>query len=64
MLTYGSKSWVMTKRIKSKVEAVEMKFLRRVRGVTLRDRVRSAQIREELKISPVTYFIEKPQLSW
>lgn len=63
-LTYGSESWVLTKRMKSKLEAVEMKYLRKVKGVTLRDRVRSATIREELEVIPVTEFIEKRQLSW
>lgn len=64
ILTYGSESWVMSNRMKGKIEAVEMKYLRRVKGVTLRDRVRSAEIREELEVKPVTEFIEKRQLSW
>lgn len=64
ILTYGCESWVMSRRIKARVAASEMKFLRRVKGVSLRDRIRSKQIREELEIEDIMEFIEKRQLSW
>ncbi|TWW77646.1 hypothetical protein D4764_12G0010360 [Takifugu flavidus] len=47
-LTYGHELWVMTERTRSQVQAAEMSFLRRVTGLSLRDRVRSSAIREEL----------------
>jgi len=34
-LTYGHESWVITERILSQVQAAEMRFLRKVHGVTL-----------------------------
>ncbi|TWW71090.1 hypothetical protein D4764_17G0005730 [Takifugu flavidus] len=37
-LTYGHELWVMTKRTRSRVQAAEMSFLRRVAGLSLRDR--------------------------
>lgn len=64
ILTYASESWVLDTRTKSRLEAVEMKYLRRVKGITLRDHIRSQQIREELDIQPLTNFIQKKQLSW
>uniref|UniRef100_A0A8C6KI17 Reverse transcriptase domain-containing protein n=1 Tax=Nothobranchius furzeri TaxID=105023 RepID=A0A8C6KI17_NOTFU len=48
ILTYGRELWVMTKRTRSRIQAAEMSFLRRVAGLSLRDRVRSSDIREGL----------------
>ena len=60
-LTYGE-LWVMTKRIKSRIQAAEMSFLRRVVGRSLRDRVRSSIILEELGVEPLLLHIERSQL--
>ena len=38
--------WVMTKSIRSQVQAAEMSFLRWVAGISLRDRVRSSVTRK------------------
>ncbi|KAK0144605.1 Craniofacial development protein 2 [Merluccius polli] len=46
-LTYGHELWVMTERTRSRVQAAEMSFLRRVARLSRRDRVRSSVIREE-----------------
>lgn len=64
ILTYGAESWVLSERQKNKIQAAEMKYLRRVKGITLKDRIRSTQIREELKVKPMMEFIEQKQLSW
>lgn len=64
ILTYGCESWVLTQRQKSKVQATEMKFLRRIKGVTKRDKIRNVRIREELEVSAVSDFIEQRQLGW
>ncbi|KAK0132400.1 Craniofacial development protein 2 [Merluccius polli] len=52
-LTYGHELWVMTERTRSWVQAAKMSFLRRVAGLSLRDRVRSSVIREELGVDPL-----------
>ncbi len=52
-LTYGHELWVMTERTRSRIQAAEMSFLRRVAGRSLRDRVRSSVTREELKVEPL-----------
>ncbi|KAK3544073.1 hypothetical protein QTP86_001044 [Hemibagrus guttatus] len=48
-LTYGHELWVMTERVRSRIQAAEMSCLRRVVGRSLRDRVRSSVTREELE---------------
>ncbi|KAJ8015855.1 hypothetical protein DPEC_G00000750 [Dallia pectoralis] len=54
----------MTERTRSRVQAAEMGFLRKVAGLSLRDRVRSSVIREELGVEPLLLCIERSQLRW
>ena len=63
-LTYGHELWVVTERMRSRVQAAEMSFLRRAAGFSLRDRVRSSAIREELRVEPLLLHIERSQLRW
>ncbi|KAK7944758.1 hypothetical protein WMY93_000486 [Mugilogobius chulae] len=63
-LTYGHELWVMTERKRSRIQAVEMSFLRRVAGRSLRDRVRSSVTREELGVEPLLLHVERGQLRW
>ncbi|KAK3528421.1 hypothetical protein QTP86_034238 [Hemibagrus guttatus] len=63
-LTYGHELWVMTERVRSRIQAAEMSFLRRVAGRSLRDRVRSSVTREELGVEPLLFHIERGQLRW
>ncbi|KAK3515128.1 hypothetical protein QTP70_007237 [Hemibagrus guttatus] len=63
-LTYGHELWVMTERVRSRIQAAEMSFLRRVAGRSLRDRVRSSDTREELGVEPLLLHIERGQLRW
>ncbi|KAK3524132.1 hypothetical protein QTP70_018031, partial [Hemibagrus guttatus] len=63
-LTYGHELWVMTERVRSRIQAAEMSFLRRVAGRSLRDRVRSSVTREELGVQPLLLHIERGQLRW
>uniref|UniRef100_A0A8C6LDH0 Reverse transcriptase domain-containing protein n=1 Tax=Nothobranchius furzeri TaxID=105023 RepID=A0A8C6LDH0_NOTFU len=64
ILTYGHELWVMTERTRSRIQAAEMSFLRRVAGLSLRDRVRSSDIREGLGVEPLLLRIERSQLRW
>jgi len=63
-LTYGHKLWVVTERMRSPIQAAKMCFLRRVAGLSLRDRVRSSNIRTELRIEPLLLRVERSQLRW
>ena len=47
ILLYGSECWTMNTVHKSRVEAAEMRVLRVIRGISLRDRVRSERIRTD-----------------
>ena len=64
ILTYGHESWVMTERVRSQVQASEMRFVRRMEGVTLFHKVRSSEIRKSLNIEPLLLRIERSQLRW
>ncbi|TWW67219.1 hypothetical protein D4764_02G0002600 [Takifugu flavidus] len=64
VLTYGHQRWVMTERTRSRIQAAEMSFLRRVAGLSLRDRVRSFDIREGLGVEPLLLHLERSQLGW
>ncbi|KAJ4429720.1 hypothetical protein ANN_21924 [Periplaneta americana] len=50
VLTYGSESWIIKERDKSKLQTAEMRCLRRVKGCTRRDLIRNEDIRKELNI--------------
>jgi len=47
-----------------RIKAAEMSFLRRVAGLSLRDRVRSSDIRRELGVEPLLVHVERSQLRW
>ncbi|XP_051775984.1 uncharacterized protein LOC127526050 [Erpetoichthys calabaricus] len=63
-LTYGHELWVVTERTRSRIQAAEMSFLRRVSGLSLKDRVRSSVIREGLRLEPLLLRIERSQMRW
>ncbi|KAI3356330.1 hypothetical protein L3Q82_017556, partial [Scortum barcoo] len=61
----GAESKVKAPRFTDRwIQAAEMSFLRRVAGRSLRDRVRSSVIREELGVEPLLLHIERSQLRW
>ena len=47
-LLYGSETWTLQKRHINKLQAVEMRYLRKVEGVTRMDKVRSDDIRRKI----------------
>ncbi|XP_051789808.1 uncharacterized protein LOC127529636 [Erpetoichthys calabaricus] len=63
-LTYGHELWVVPERTRSRIQAAEMSFLRRVSGLSLKDRVRSSVIREGLRVEPLLLRIERSQMRW
>ena len=68
ILTYGNEFWVMTERVRSQVQASEMRFLRRIEGVTLQYLtecvLRSSEIQKSQKIEQLLLRIERSQLRW
>jgi len=64
-LTYGHELWVVTERMSgSRIQVAKMSFLRRVAGLSLRDRVRSSDIRRELGVESLLLRVERSQLRW
>uniref|UniRef100_A0A8C6Q6L6 Reverse transcriptase domain-containing protein n=1 Tax=Nothobranchius furzeri TaxID=105023 RepID=A0A8C6Q6L6_NOTFU len=63
-LTYDHELWVVTERTRLRIQVAEMSFLRRVAGLSLRDRVRSSVILEGLGVDPLLLPIERSQLRW
>ena len=64
ILTYGHECWIMNEKVRSRVQAAEMGFLRRISGLTLLDKVKSADIREFLNIESLLLRLERSQLRW
>ena len=62
-LTYSRECWVMNEKVRSRVQAAEMGFLRRISGLTLLDKVKSADIRESLRIESLLLRLERSRLS-
>jgi len=60
ILTYSHEPWVMTERILSQMQAAEMRFFRRVHGVTLRDNVCSCEMRRTLNVQPRLLRVMRP----
>ena len=63
-LTYGHDLLVVTERMRLRMQAAEMSFVRRVAGLSLGDRVRSSDIRRELRVEPLLLRVERGQLRW
>ena len=63
ILTYDHESWGVTERVRSQVQASEMRFLQKIEGVTLFNEVRSSEIQKSLNIDPLL-LIEWSQLRW
>ena len=61
ILTYGHESWVMTTRMRSQVQATEIRFLRRIEGVTLFNRC--VALRFENLLTSSRYFSGLKDLS-
>ena len=64
ILIYGQESWVMTERVRSQMPASEMRFLRKIKGVTMFDRFCNTAIQESLNIESILFRIERYQLRW
>ena len=54
----------MNEKVRFRVQSAEMRFLRRISGLTLLDKVKSANIRESLNIESLLLRLEKSQLRW
>ena len=63
-LVYGCEAWVLKEREKSRVQAMDLKVLRGVAGVTRLDCVRSEDIRNRLKQEAVVAQVKRRREGW
>ena len=64
VLLYGAECWTVRKKEEQILEKTEMRMLRRIKGVTLRDRVTSVDIRKELGVSSIQEKVREMRLRW
>ena len=58
-LLYGRETWTLQKRHRSKIQAMEMRYLRKVEGVTRLDRVSNEDIRRRVGVEAVLAFVDR-----
>ena len=63
-LTYGCEVWVLTKKEKSRLQATEMRMLRKIAGVSRLDHVRNETVRERLRLELVLKKVERRRECW
>ena len=63
-LTYGCESWVLTEREKLRLQATEMRVLRKIAGGTRLDKVRNETVRDRLRLGPVLKKVERRRECW
>ena len=53
ILLYGAGCWTFRKKEEQILEKTEMRMFRRIKVVTLRDKVKSVDIRKELEVNSI-----------
>ena len=64
VLLYGAECWIVRKKEEQILEKIEMRMLRRIKGVTLRDKVKSVDIRKELGVNSIQEKVREMRLRW
>ena len=63
-LKFGSEAWVLKKREEQRLEAAQMKFLRRLLGITKLDKEKNQCIREKTGAQSIVKEIKQYQKEW
>ena len=63
-MIYGSEMWAMTVEQSGRLERTEIRMVRWLCGVSLRDRVPSAELRERMGIESVSDAVKWNRLRW
>ena len=63
-LTYGCETWVLQEEEKSRLQATEMRVLRKITGVSRLDHIRNETVRERLGLEPVLKKVERRREYW
>ena len=64
IVSYGCQTWCLSKEIRTTLDTWWMKLLRRIKGVTKEDRLRSVTILEDLRASRLSEMVEERQLRY
>ena len=64
VLMYGSEAWTLRRREEESLERTEMRMLRWILGLTLRDRIRNDDIRRILGVACITDKVQEARLRW
>lgn len=63
-MPYGLETVVLTKRLTKRLEVVEMRMLRRAKGVTSLDRVQNEEMRRDMKIEEIGCRLREGRPRW
>lgn len=55
---------MITNNNKGRMIAMEMRFLRKIEGITRRDSVKNTEITTKLKVTLVNEIVEEKQVGW
>ena len=64
VLLYGAECWPVRKKEEQILEKTEMRMVRRIKGVTLRDKVKSVDFRKELGVTSIQEKVREMRLRW
>jgi len=63
-MIYGSETWAVKEEQKRRLETNEMRMLRMICGVTLRDRISNEEIRSRVRVAPLRTKVTRNRQGW
>ena len=63
-MTYGAECWTMKKKEEMLMNKTEMRMLRWIQGVSLREHNRNEEIREAATVQPISTHLMQKRLRW
>ncbi len=64
VLTYGSETWRLTKKLETKLRSTQRGMERRMLGITWRDKGRGSWIREQTKLEDILMTVKNKKWTW
>jgi len=64
IMTYASETWIITKKLESKIRPAQMQMERKLLGVRWEEKRTKASIKEETKLPDVLQRIKSSKRSW
>ena len=63
-LTYASETWPMKSEIEKRMNTTEMRMIRRMCRVSLRDRCSNEELRARMHLEPISNIMRRNRLRW